>query len=151
LEQLFRGVRAGRLVARQLDPEPRVAAGAALAEAGVVHAMIDVSDGLLADLAHICDLSGVGARIDLERLPLSEEYRQACGADPYQLALSGGEDYELLFTAPPEKESEVETLLKRLGLKVTRIGEMVQGNAVEVAAADGRPYTPAKAGFDHFG
>lgn len=151
LRQLFAGVRQGGLVRRQLDPEPRVAAGGALADAGLVHAMIDVSDGVLADLTHICDLSGVGARIDLARLPLSEAYRALEQQDPYALALTGGEDYELLFTVAPEKEAAVTELLARVGTPFAVIGAITAGTRVEAVAPDGSPYHPTRAGFDHFG
>jgi thiamine-monophosphate kinase len=151
LNELRRGVRRGFLVARQLDPQPRVAAGVALAEAALVSAMIDVSDGVLGDLTHICEMSGVGARLELSALPLSDEYREACSADPYALALSGGEDYELLFCIGKEKSLEVEALLKTLGLRFSIIGEIVEGEAVQLVAPGGGAYRPEQRGFDHFG
>jgi thiamine-monophosphate kinase len=151
LRDLRAGLRQGFLVARQLDPQPRVAAGVALAEAGLASAMIDVSDGVLADLTHVCELSGVGARLELARLPLSEEYRAAGGADPFALALSGGEDYELLFCVPEGKGAEVEALCERQGLRVARIGEITRGSRVELVTAEGGVYAPARRGFDHFG
>ena len=150
LAELRRGVRQGFLVKRQLDPQPRVEAGLALAQAGVASAMIDVSDGVLADLGHICELSGVGARLELVRLPLSDEYRADCGTDPYGQALSGGEDYELLFCSPREREGEVEELFRSLGLRVSRIGEILAEPGVEFVHPDGIPYHPSHAGFDHF-
>ena len=150
LAELRRGVRQGFLVKRQLDPQPRVEAGTALAEAGLASAMIDVSDGVLADLGHICELSGVGARLELARLPLSDEYRADCGADPYGQALSGGEDYELLFCSPPAKGGEVEELFRRLGLRLSRIGEILAEPGVEFVHPDGIPYHPSHKGFDHF-
>lgn len=151
LRELQRGAREGYLVSRQLDPEPRVSTGVALAEAGLASAMIDVSDGVLADLGHICELSGVGARVEIERLPLSEEYREACGADPFSMALSGGEDYELLFCVPQGKGGEVESLCRNNGLQVTLIGEILEGAGVQLFDAAGETYTPAARGFDHFG
>jgi thiamine-monophosphate kinase len=151
LNELRNGVRDGFLVARHLDPQPRVEAGVALAEAGLASAMIDVSDGVLADLGHICELSGVGARLELLRLPLSEEYRAACGADPFALALSGGEDYELLFCVPKGRLSEVELLLAGLGLPLSLIGEITKGSAVELVTPQGGAYQPGRRGFDHFG
>ncbi|OGU06441.1 MAG: thiamine-phosphate kinase [Geobacteraceae bacterium GWC2_58_44] len=151
LGELRRGVRHGFLVARQLDPQPRVAAGVALAEAALASAMIDVSDGVLADLGHICELSGVGARVELARLPLSDQYRADCGADPFALALSGGEDYELLFCTPRGKGVQVEALFDSLGLRVSRIGEITKGEGVELITPDGGVYAPALRGFDHFG
>jgi thiamine-monophosphate kinase len=151
LDELRRGVRGGFLVARQNDPQPRVSAGVALAEAGLVSAMIDVSDGVLGDLTHICELSGVGARLELSGLPLSDEYRAVCAADPYALALSGGEDYELLFCIAKDKRLEVEALLKTLGLRFSVIGEIIEGSAVELVAPGGGAYQPERGGFDHFG
>ena len=151
LDALRRGERDGFLVARQLDPTPRVAAGVALAGAGLASAMIDVSDGVLSDLTHICELSGVGARLDLAGLPLSDEYRAACGADPYALALGGGEDYELLFCIPKGKRGEVEELLGRLGLRCSVTGEIVEGSGVRLVAPGGGDYQPGQRGFDHFG
>jgi len=151
LAELRRGVREGFLVERQLDPQPRVAAGVALAEAGLASAMIDVSDGVLADLGHICELSGTGARLNLGGLPLSAEYRAACGADPFALALSGGEDYELLFCSPRDRRAEVEALFQKVGLPVSLLGEITEGNQVELFTPAGEPYTLARRGFDHFG
>ena len=151
LRDLRAGLREGFLVARQLDPQPRVAVGVALAEAGLASAMIDVSDGVLADLGHICELSCVGARLDLAALPLSREYRESCGADPFALALAGGEDYELLFCTPRGKEGETEALLAGLGVSCARIGEVTEGSGVEPIAPDGSAYAPALRGFDHFG
>ena len=151
LAELRRGVRQGFLVARQLDPTPRVAAGVALAQAGIASAMIDVSDGVLGDLAHICELSGVGARLEVGRLPLSDEYRAACGADPYALALSGGEDYELLFCVPRERCAQAEALLQSLGLRFSVTGEIIRGSTVQLVAPGGGAYQVQRRGFDHFG
>ena len=151
LRELRRGVRDGFLVARQLDPQPRVAAGVALAEAGLASAMIDVSDGVLADLTHICELSRAGAKLHLAGLPLSDEYRESCGADPFALALSGGEDYELLFCTPKGRAAEVEALFAGIGLNVSRIGEITGGDGVELIGPDGAVYQPGLRGFDHFG
>ncbi|MBJ6799527.1 thiamine-phosphate kinase [Geomonas propionica] len=151
LKQLFAGVREGFLVSRQLDPTPRVEAGVALAEAGVVTAMIDVSDGVLQDLGHICEMSGVGARLELARLPLSDAYRAGCGDDLFALALSGGEDYELLFCIPAGKEAEVAALCAKVDLPVSVIGEITAGTGMKLTAPDGSSYTPPRRGFDHFG
>lgn len=151
LGELRRGVRHGFLVSRQLDPQPRVAAGVALAEQELASAMIDVSDGVVADLGHICRLSGVGARLELAGLPLSDQYRADCAPDPFALALSGGEDYELLFCVPREKGGAVEELFRSLGLRVSRIGKVVEGQGVEMVTPEGHPYRAALHGFDHFG
>lgn len=151
LRQLRQGGREGFLVSRQLDPQPRVAAGVALADAELATAMIDVSDGVLADLGHICELSGVGARLELGDLPLSEEYLAFCGDDPYALALTGGEDYELLFCIKKEQREAVAQLLHELGLRFSVFGEVVAGNSVELVTPEGETYRPGAKGFDHFG
>ena len=91
-------------------PEPRVAEGIALAGCEGVHAMMDISDGIASDLRHILEASGVGAEIDIQKLPLSAQLCRVCekeGWDAEELALEGGEDYELLFTMAPGTEPPV--------------------------------------------
>jgi thiamine-monophosphate kinase len=153
LELLRRGERDGAAVNRHRDPLPRTEAGLALAEAGVPTAMIDVSDGLLADLGHILRQSGCGAILALDRLPLSVEYLDRIGGvsqDRFALALSGGEDYELVFTSPAEREAKLLELFAHLALAVTPIGEIVSCPCLNIFASDGTPYTPKSRGFDHF-
>jgi thiamine-monophosphate kinase len=153
LRLLREGERRGEAVRRHLDPTPRVEAGRLLAEAGIPTAMIDVSDGLLADLGHILDASGRGAEIFLDRLPLSDEYLAAAfpGSDFYRNALSGGEDYELLFTAPPSREREIREIFASLSLPVTSIGIVTSGRGIRIFTPDGTPASTPAAGFDHFG
>lgn len=113
------------LIARHLRPSPRLALGQALAKRNLATSAIDLSDGLSGDLAHICEQSRVGASVDLLRLPLSPaclDYAESTRADPFRLALAGGEDYELLFTAPPRHKAQVERLARRLGCRLSRIG-----------------------------
>jgi len=153
LKLLRGGERSGHAVARHLDPSPRVREGAALAESGIPTAMIDVSDGLLADLGHIIDLSGAGARVELARLPLSESFRThrfPAGEDPFQLPLAGGEDYELLFTASPARKDDALALLAGLGTQATVIGEVTAGGMLQVIAPNGSDYRSAARGYDHF-
>jgi thiamine-monophosphate kinase len=117
------------LVSRFLNPAARLDAGRALARIRPAPAAIDLSDGLLQDLGHIVERSGVGAEIDAQAVPLSPAYRAALGDDP-SLALGGGEDYELLFcTSAGHRERD---LARRLGLPVTRIGKIVKGRSVTV-------------------
>lgn len=107
LDRLERGADEKELVRRHYAPLPRVSEGLALAATEGVHAMMDISDGIGSDLRHILEASGTGAEVDLKALPLSDELRHCCerhGWDPYRLACSGGEDYELLFTAAPDTE-----------------------------------------------
>ena len=154
LQQLKQGGKEGGLVQRHLAPAPRVREGREIACRSLATAMIDVSDGLAADLGHIVEASGVGAEVRLSRLPLSEEYlREVAGynADPYALALTGGEDYELLFTAPPAKEQAVDKLVQELGIPITAIGEIVDALAgVRVLTDDGKEYPIKATGHDHF-
>jgi thiamine-monophosphate kinase len=152
LAQLRQGVRSGAAAARHLDPEPRVAAGIALAAAGLPTAMIDVSDGLAADLGHILQQSGVGARLELASLPLSPAYRQAMAGHeaPLLPALTGGEDYELLFTVPPDRLHELTELAGRLGVACTVMGVITATPGLSLITPDGSDYRLPTAGYDHF-
>ena len=137
------------LIARLNRPTPRLAAGLALRERA--SACIDISDGLLADLGHLCTASGVGAEIDAARLPLSPALlalHDDTGALPF--ALGGGDDYELCFSVPPERVVEVQAGLARLGCGATRIGRIVAGSGVRVRAADGAWLAIAQQGWEHF-
>ena len=101
---------APRLMDRHYTPTPRVEEGLALSCLPGVHAMMDISDGVGSDLRHILDESGVGARIDTGKLPISKELQDLCikkGWDPRELALCGGEDYELLFTMDPQETPDI--------------------------------------------
>ncbi|HEY5622138.1 MAG TPA: thiamine-phosphate kinase [Gammaproteobacteria bacterium] len=136
------------LAGRFLRPTPRVAEGRALAP--VANAAIDISDGLLADLGHICEASGCGAVIDVERLPLSAELLALFPPQTAQAyALSGGDDYELCFTAPAARAKSVETSLEQVGTSVRRIGELVAGSGVQCRRG-GVAFIPAYAGHQHF-
>lgn len=155
LRQLLAGEVPEPLLARRHhDPEARTGLGRALARAAIPTAMIDVSDGLLADLGHILEASQVGAAIEAAALPLSDPFRRALAAEPalLELALAGGEDYELLFAVPPERESELADLAKSADVPVTRIGGITSA-AGELAALDrnGHPLPLRKTGYDHFG
>ncbi|HOV97058.1 MAG TPA: thiamine-phosphate kinase [Thermomonas sp.] len=125
-------------------PIPRVALGRALR--GLAHACIDISDGLLADLAHICNSSGVGAQINVDALPASAALREAFDVATCRvLQASGGDDYELCFTAPPVQRDMLHALSQTLNLPLTHIGEIVTGTGVCCAGVD-----VAAAGYQHF-
>lgn len=128
--------------ARRLDePEPRVELGERLR--GVASAAIDVSDGFAQDLGHVLERSGVGAVVEYARLPAF------AGADSGQV-LAGGDDYELAFTARPERRAEIESLSRELALPLARVGSIQKGEAVlRVLDRDGKPI-PVARGFDHF-
>ena len=131
-------------------PEPRLALGAALV--GIATCAIDVSDGLVADLGHICEESGVAARIAADAVPLSDPVRRALAAGEAAVAdlVTGGDDYELLFCAPPSVRGAIEALGDRLGLAITRIGAIERGEGVTVLGADGQPLALQRAGYTHF-
>ncbi len=134
-----------RLIRRFREPVPRLHAGRLLARTGVVSAMIDVSDGLLQDLGHICEQSRVGAEIDVSRVPLSAAYRVT--VNDASFALRGGEDYELVCTVPERKVKRVERMQARLGCPLTWIGRVTRGRGVRVIGRSG----PARGGgYDHF-
>ena len=151
-----RGARAGNrnhayLISRHRFPSPRLTAGAALARAGIARAMIDVSDGLLQDLTHVCKASRVGAVIWEEALPLSRAYRTAAGKKGLLYALTGGEDYELLFSLRRRDRSRLETIGRRLTVPVARIGTCVPAReGITVINRRGGPRTLSTAGYDHF-
>lgn len=138
------------LFARMDRPTPRVALGQALL--GAATAAADVSDGLLADLGHILDRSGVSAEIEWERVPVSTALKSLTIARQHEAALSGGDDYELVFTAPAAAAERIYEAGLRSGTPVTRIGRIVarRESAVVVRAADGLPVAVPQAGWDHF-
>ncbi len=131
------------------QPQPRVALGLALR--GVAHSAIDVSDGLLADLGHILQRSQVGAQVDLAALPVSDTLRPHLST-PLGLdcALSGGDDYELCFTAPLNRHAEVMQRAARVGVPVTRIGRIVAGSGCELRDGNGQARSVQRRGYDHF-
>jgi thiamine-monophosphate kinase len=134
------------LIERYRLPLPRLALGQALR--GIASAAIDVSDGVVADLGHILETSGVGAELHAAALPLSPAARDLPGAR--DAALSGGDDYELLFTAPPERRAEIQALARRLDLPLTRIGAIHVEPGLQVLDEAERELTILKAGWQHF-
>ncbi len=137
------------LRARLDRPTPRVALGLALD--GIAGAAVDVSDGLIADLGHVCVASGVGAEIDLPALPaspaLAARFDPAARAD---LQACGGDDYELCFIAPPSRRDAIAALAHGQALALTRIGRVVERRGVQALRADGSQWQPARAGYAHF-
>jgi len=137
------------LIERLNRPVPRLAAGIALREQA--HACVDVSDGLLADLGHICTASGVGAEIDAALLPRSSALLGLYDdTTALQFALSGGDDYELCFCVPATRLSQVQADLSRLGCGVSRIGRIVAGEGVRVRGHDGGWLDGGRSGWEHF-
>jgi thiamine-monophosphate kinase len=137
-------------LARRLhEPEPRVELGERLR--GIAHAAIDVSDGLVGDLGHIIERSRLGAVVEYARLPRASVFATLGDAElERDCVLSGGDDYELVFTAARAQRSAVEALARELGLPLTRIGALREGEPkLEVLDPEGRPL-PYRGGFDHF-
>lgn len=136
-----------------LRPRPRVAEGRWLGAAPGVTALIDLSDGLATDLAHILEESQVGARVQLDRLPLTDSTRtvaRALGADPVAWATGGGEDYELLLTCGPDAFAGLQAgLAQATGARLTVVGEIVEGRTLTFLDARGRARAVAP-GFEHF-
>lgn len=145
------GDAAGYLAGRYRLPQPRLALGVAIAT--VARAGLDVSDGLVQDLGHLCRAGGCGAEVEASLLPLSEAARALVSQDPALLPalLSGGDDYELLFAAAPEAAGAIMAAAARACTAVTRIGRMVPGAAeVTVHDAAGQVLDIARGGWSHF-
>jgi thiamine-monophosphate kinase len=142
---------AARLRARQLEPRPLLDAGRALAGAGA-RAMIDLSDGIGGDARRLAEESRVGLRVDASALPLAEgvaEVAAAAGRDPLQLAVSGGEDYELLAATPRQRLDEAAAAAAGAGATLTPVGEAVAGEGVEIRLPGGLRLEAV--GFDQMG
>jgi thiamine-monophosphate kinase len=130
---------------RHLYPEPRVELGRWLAERKLATAMMDVSDGLSSDLPRLCTASGVGALIDPGKLPLLR------GIDPEsarQLALHGGDDYELLFSISPRNAARIPAMFRKL--RLTQVGQITRGRSVQIVGKDGTRELLGAAGWDPF-
>lgn len=140
------------LAGRYRLPLPRTALGPRLV--GLAHAAMDVSDGLIQDLGHLCRASGLAARIEAARVPLSPAAAAALAQDQSLLAsvLTGGDDYELLFTAPAEAAQSLRRLAEETGTALTPIGRLVEGEAGDVAALgpDGTRLALDRGGWRHF-
>lgn len=144
------------LIDRYRHPQPRIALAQLLV--GSAHAAIDVSDGLVADLGHICEESRLRARIDADRVPLSDAARAVVGADDgcFQIVLTGGDDYEILFSAPSEAREAIARISAVTGVPVTEIGRMEEAGSAEpspvvgVYGAGGLELEIAATGFQHF-
>ena len=136
-------------IKNKLDfPKPRVLAGQTLRE--YASAAIDLSDGLIADLGHICQASNVGANVVLDALPLSTIMRDnLLSEDAINLALSGGDDYELLFTVSEDNKVAMETALSHIGTQVTCIGQINASQTI-TTTLNNKPTPINTAGFEHF-
>ena len=153
-ERESRGNEKDPLISRLLDPAPRTVVGRALADSGLVTAMIDISDGLVADFGHIADLSGVGGTLKLASLPVSIAFRAEATSlfpsFPYHLVMAGGEDYELAFTASADDREKIRQLMENCGIEGTPVGIVTSSPGVMVVWPDGTSHPPDFMGFNHF-
>lgn len=131
-------------------PQPRLALGQALAH--TVTCAMDISDGLVGDLQHICTASGIGATVYADRIPLSGAVSSLLqqNASLLETILTGGDDYELLFTAPPGMESAIAALSQKTNTPITAIGTIEAAPGVRASDAEGNPLTLQRTGFRHF-
>jgi thiamine-monophosphate kinase len=150
LVQLRAGGAADAALRARLDqPTPRIKIAQILA--GIAHAGIDLSDGLLADLGHVCTASNVGAMIELEALPASPMLAERFNAEARQvLQASGGDDYELCFTAAPMQREAIGQLARGHDIAITRIGRIIAGSGVNCVDARGQIWHAPRSGYVHF-
>lgn len=142
------------LIRHHLAPTPRVLTGRRIAELACATAMIDISDGLVADLGHIMEESHVGARVWVDQIPRSQAFRKCAHfyhPRPMDLALAGGEDYELLFTAPREAPTDTLTRAANVDLPIHLIGQVTpHPRKLSLLTEDQKPYSLSDFGYDHF-
>ena len=140
----------GALLQRYLLPEPRCALGEVLP--GLAHAAMDISDGLIADLGHMASASGVAMELDAKLVPLSAAAQATIAVEPalLDLALTGGDDYELAFTAAPERRAVIEDSAHSAGVAVTRIGVCTEGAGVQIRGHDDPQALLGRSGYQHF-
>lgn len=136
------------IMARLEHPQPRVALGISLQ--GLAHAAIDISDGLVSDLSHILNRSACGACLWTEKLPMSRTLAKQAQATQYCCALTGGDDYELCFTAPVSARTAIDSLSQQLRLQLTRIGRIEAQLGLRLLDQAGQVLEFDQKGFDHF-
>jgi thiamine-monophosphate kinase len=139
------------LLDRYRLPQPRLRLGKLLRD--VAHAAMDVSDGLLGDLGHLVAASGLAAAVELARIPLSPAGQAALAVGlghGWRTAVSGGDDYEILFTAPPGAAAAISAISAQLKLKISRIGCITEGMGVVLLDGEGREMSVEHAGYRHF-
>jgi thiamine-monophosphate kinase len=154
LQSGLTGADAEAVADRYRLPEPRLSLAAVLADSGAVNAAIDISDGLLQDAGHLAEESGVGVEIAADALPLSPAVRAVAREvrqDPFDWAVGGGEDFELLLAVDPVRAEEVRRLAAQAGgPELTVVGRAFEGEGIRVIGADGSELRPVRSGWDHF-
>lgn len=129
-------------------PQPQVALGMALR--GIAHAAVDLSDGLLQDLGHILAASRLGARLEVDRMPVAAALSGLDDAPRRRAVLGGGDVYQLCFTAPAAQREAVQAAARAASAQVTRVGQTLAQPGLQVLDGQGRPLTDLPGGFDHF-
>ncbi len=140
-------------VSRHVEPTPRLKVGRMLAERGIASSMIDVSDGLFRDLGKLTSEHGLGAEVSLGSIPLSPGFLSLCAGfseDGYRLALSGGEDYELLFTSSARNRTSIEEVSRLCGIAISKIGSVTAGGKIRFFDEGGEEVFYDTGGFEHF-
>ena len=141
------------LIMRHKKPQPRLKLGREIARKRLASSMIDISDGLLLDLERISTNQGLGATIYVDRIPLSSDYKTRVSDfsnDLYSIAISGGEDYELLFSSSKENEKAIQKLSKSQKIKITEIGQITEQPSIHLLNKDGKEISYDQRGFVHF-
>lgn len=145
---------ADEVLARYRRPRPRLQEAQYLRQHGGLHSLLDISDGLSSDLRHICEASGVGARLHAAHIPIAPQTRQialARGVEPLDYALHGGEDFELCLTAPAGRIEALQDILQQqFDCPLTRVGEVQSGSGVTLLGPDGTQRPLPVKGYDHF-
>jgi thiamine-monophosphate kinase len=138
------------LVSRYRIPEPRLSIGQHLR--GIARACADISDGLVADLGHLCRASGVGAELNVHDVPVSDAAGRCleAGEASIEALVTGGDDYELVFAAGSSRRRSVAQLAETCGIRLTRVGRITEGQGVSVHDADGEMLKIVRPGFTHF-
>ncbi|WP_020593313.1 thiamine-phosphate kinase [Kiloniella laminariae] len=145
--------KAAHLIRRYRVPEPRCNLGIELLQRAYSRTAMDVSDGLLADLGHIAHASNVAVELYEDKIPLSAafvEVMSGCPDQGLELAVTGGDDYELVFTSDPSQEQNIRELSAKLSLKLSKIGKVISGQGVQLICRNGEIFLPAKGGWTHF-
>jgi thiamine-monophosphate kinase len=142
------------VLSRYRRPCPRLREAQYLRQHGGLHSLLDISDGLSSDLRHICEASGVGARLVAAAIPYHEDVKQvalAIQADPLDLALHGGEDFELCLTAPAGRMANLQQAFEQqFNCPLVRVGTIQAGTGVTLSQADGAQVPLSARGYDHF-
>jgi thiamine-monophosphate kinase len=151
---MLTGLSTSEVLRRYRRPRPRLREAQYLRQHGVLHSLIDISDGLSSDLAHICTESGVSAQLEAVHIPVSEEVRhiaRALQVTPLTLALHGGEDFELCFTAPAGAVSQLQpAFMAHFQCPLRRVGTIQPGRGVTLRLPDGTQQPLSARGYDHF-